>query len=87
MREYLAFQLKTVDSVLDLVWLSERGYNIFEYLVDSAFFTFNILFMQYGAHVFLPSYSNIDRIPRFRRVPKCCLLPTVGEADDILRNT
>jgi hypothetical protein len=37
---YLPFQLQTVGSVFDLVWLSKTNSNVVEYLVDAFIFFF-----------------------------------------------
>lgn len=88
-QEYLPFQLPTVDAVFDLVWLSKTNSNVVEYLADS-FFYLHFTHCSYNmAHtsVFSPlAYSNIDRIPRFRRVSKSYFLRKAKGADDILRN-
>jgi len=43
-QEYLLFQLQTVDSGFDLVWLSKTNTNVVEYLVDFFLFTFHVFF-------------------------------------------
>ena len=40
-----------MDAIFDLVWLSKTNSNV-EYLVDPPlYFTFHVLFIEYGAHV------------------------------------
>ena len=50
-QEYLLFQLQTVDSGFDLVWLSKTNTNVVEYLVDFFYLHFTSFLIQYGANV------------------------------------
>jgi hypothetical protein len=88
-QEYLPFQLQTVDSGFDLVWLSKTNSNVVEYLVDPFFYLYFTSFsynMVQTSVFFSLSYSNIDRIPRFRRMSKSYFLSASRGPDDILRN-